>query len=59
MRAARLIIGLPVALCGLFLVGMVVFGAPPSLMPNDASNSILYASMGVLLVAFAAVITFR
>jgi hypothetical protein len=59
MRATRLILGLPVALCGLLMIGAVVMGSPPALVTNDLSNSILCASLGILLVAFAAVITLR
>jgi hypothetical protein len=59
MRTGRLVLGLPVALGGLTLIGAVVLGTPPSLVADHLSNSVLNASIGVLLVAFAAVITFK
>jgi hypothetical protein len=59
MRTGRLILGLPVAVGGLLVIGAVVIGTPPALLANELSNSILCASMGMLLVGLAAVIVFR
>ena len=59
MRSARLVLSVPVALLGLWLVGIVFIGTPPTLVGNELSNSVLVASMGLLLVALAAVITFK
>jgi hypothetical protein len=59
MRQTRFAIASLVALCGLLLVGTVILGIEPALLANDASNAILWVSIGILLFAFAGAVAFK
>jgi hypothetical protein len=59
MRRTRIVSGSFVAILGVFLIGSVILGSAPALLANHLFNSVLWASIGILLLAFSAVILFR